>query len=269
MLAYRPRAPSRQEAQVLRSQSAMITSAPSYSDRLLAAARWTPSRLGTLVAKLHAALPRGDRCVYCEDSRGTDVDHVRPKTLHPDLTYAWHNLVPACGTCNSPRHKGQRDAILAAGTGVGWVEITRARTTKSTTAVLPPPSGRTAWLNPRLFNPLADLKLDIVGQTFYFENVAPPGSDSQARAHWTLERLKLNDRDDVVEARRVAFSDYVRWLRAAIEADARGDGVALSRQRNELRHMNHPTVWAELKRQRTDLPDVDKLLHDLPQVLTW
>ena len=45
-----------------------------------------------------------DKCMYCE-SKVThidygDVEHIKPKSKFPDLTYEWSNLGYACGRCN-------------------------------------------------------------------------------------------------------------------------------------------------------------------------
>ena len=55
------------------------------------------------------------KCAYCE-SKITHVDyghieHYRPKSGpsgRPDLTFAWPNLLLACGVCNGAEHKGER-----------------------------------------------------------------------------------------------------------------------------------------------------------------
>lgn len=41
------------------------------------------------------------RCVYCEDSRGTDIDHHRPKSAYPNFAFVWSNYFLACSHCNS------------------------------------------------------------------------------------------------------------------------------------------------------------------------
>ncbi len=50
------------------------------------------------------------KCAYCE-SKITHVDyghieHYRPKSRFPDLTFEWDNLLLACGICNGAEHKG-------------------------------------------------------------------------------------------------------------------------------------------------------------------
>jgi len=39
-------------------------------------------------------------CMYCQESRGTDIDHYRPIVLAPHLAFVWTNHLLACGYCN-------------------------------------------------------------------------------------------------------------------------------------------------------------------------
>lgn len=47
------------------------------------------------------------RCMYCEDSRGTDIEHFRPKNIHPLRAFCWHNYLWACSHCNSNQKRTQ------------------------------------------------------------------------------------------------------------------------------------------------------------------
>jgi hypothetical protein len=44
--------------------------------------------------------------MFCEDSRGTDIDHFWPLKPFSRRTFVWENLLLACGGCN--RVKGNR-----------------------------------------------------------------------------------------------------------------------------------------------------------------
>ena len=51
------------------------------------------------------------KCAYCE-SKITHVDyghieHYRPKSKFPQLTFEWSNLLLACGMCNGTKYKGE------------------------------------------------------------------------------------------------------------------------------------------------------------------
>lgn len=41
------------------------------------------------------------RCMYCDDSRGTDIDHFQPLAQAPSRTFVWPNHLLACSHCNS------------------------------------------------------------------------------------------------------------------------------------------------------------------------
>ena len=52
------------------------------------------------------------KCAYCE-SKITHVDyghidHYRPKSKFPDLTFEWSNLLLACGIFNGTKYKGEQ-----------------------------------------------------------------------------------------------------------------------------------------------------------------
>jgi uncharacterized protein (TIGR02646 family) len=55
----------------------------------------------------------GEYCSYCEMHLDTSlaVEHVRPKTHHPNLALQWDNFLLACTNCNSI--KGSKDINLA------------------------------------------------------------------------------------------------------------------------------------------------------------
>ncbi|MFD4434164.1 hypothetical protein, partial [Nocardia sp. NPDC058497] len=42
-----------------------------------------------------------ERCMYCEDSAGTDIEHFRPKSSFPAMAFVWENYLFACSHCNS------------------------------------------------------------------------------------------------------------------------------------------------------------------------
>ena len=42
-----------------------------------------------------------ERCMYCEDSEGTAIEHFWPKAAYPDRAFDWPNYLIACSRCNS------------------------------------------------------------------------------------------------------------------------------------------------------------------------
>jgi HNH endonuclease len=84
-------------------------------------ARWVAKEPGIPVAAAtryrHPAIKAAlrsesfDKCVYCESKVSHvypgDCEHIRPKSLHPDLVVEWQNLAYVCAECN--RAKGDYD----------------------------------------------------------------------------------------------------------------------------------------------------------------
>ncbi|GAA3056734.1 HNH endonuclease [Actinokineospora globicatena] len=66
----------------------------------------------SLGARLREFAPGRERCMYCGDNQGTDIDHFSPVALTPLLAFAWHNHLLACSVCNSHHKRDQfpRDA---------------------------------------------------------------------------------------------------------------------------------------------------------------
>jgi len=59
-----------------------------------------------------------NRCMYCEDNEGTDIEHFWPKSEYPNRAFSWSNYLLACAYCNSnfkrtkfPTTNGQPDLL--------------------------------------------------------------------------------------------------------------------------------------------------------------
>lgn len=50
------------------------------------------------------------RCMYCLDSHGCDIEHFRPKTPYPQHAFRWSNLLLCCTECG--RFKGSQFPII-------------------------------------------------------------------------------------------------------------------------------------------------------------
>lgn len=58
------------------------------------------------VRKVLEAMATGrGRCMYCEDSYGTDIEHFYPKASYPEKAFTWENYLLACSHCNSNRKR--------------------------------------------------------------------------------------------------------------------------------------------------------------------
>ncbi len=119
-------------------------------------------------------------------------------------------------------------------------------------------------------NPLDYLQLDLQ-DTFYFEPVSTDkASLHHRRAKAAIEVLGLNVRDYLCRARAEAYdsylarlSQYIQWREAGVEP------AKLERLKSSLQRMGHPTVWAEMKRQRDRLPVLRHLFGQAPEALGW
>ncbi|GAA1021406.1 HNH endonuclease [Acrocarpospora pleiomorpha] len=60
--------------------------------------RGLKNEIQAILASMSSGL---ERCMYCEDSQGTDIEHFRPKSSFPEHTFSWLNYLLACTRCNS------------------------------------------------------------------------------------------------------------------------------------------------------------------------
>jgi hypothetical protein len=55
----------------------------------------------TIRLTLREMAPGLERCMYCGDNQGSDVDHFEPLSRNPARTFDWLNHLLACSICNS------------------------------------------------------------------------------------------------------------------------------------------------------------------------
>jgi uncharacterized protein (TIGR02646 family) len=85
-----------------------VVSAPDPQAK--AQARWSSKPEETFLvvrSVLHRMAPGRSRCMYCEDSLGTDIEHFWPKGTYPARTFEWTNYLLACSHCNSNLKRDQ------------------------------------------------------------------------------------------------------------------------------------------------------------------
>ena len=202
------------------------------------------------------------RCMYCEDSAADEVEHYRPKDLYPELVFAWGNYLYSCGPCNAP--KRSFFAIFADPNG-DVVEL--ARTPKQ--KILQPADGHPLLIDPRNEDPLTLLRLDIL-DTFLFHEAHEEGTHDYIRANYTIRVLHLNDREFLRFARGNAYVAFRSMLRDYVRGKAEGwEQADLDRIASTIQRTHHPTVWAEMKRQRAEVPELNTLFQVAPEALGW
>jgi uncharacterized protein (TIGR02646 family) len=260
-----PSLPARRQ---LRRWQAELDGLASYGERVEAAsatfkARNTPRNptFRSVREALTAMCSGAKRCGYCEDSAADEVEHIKPKSLYPELCFAWANYLYACGPCNGP--KGNDFAIFH-GPRRTLRNVARARKAP----VVPPPAGDPVLIDPRREDPLQFLSLDLLG-TFFFLPLADPGTEAFERARYTIQVLRLNTREHLPAARAQAYKSYRARLKEYIaERDASAPHRRLNRIILGIRGMDHPTVWAEMKRQHGTRP-LHGLFTKAPEALRW
>lgn len=64
----------------------------------------------TTLQTLKAMVGARERCMYCGDSHGTDIEHFWPKASYPEKMFLWANLLLCCTECG--RFKGEQLPLL-------------------------------------------------------------------------------------------------------------------------------------------------------------
>jgi uncharacterized protein (TIGR02646 family) len=98
--------PKRANAYLVRKQGEVDRGADARSAWLSSRKTRTMRRVADALADLTG--PRR-RCMYCEDSRGAEIDHFWPITPYHERAFRWDNMLWLCGACN--RKKGNRFAL--------------------------------------------------------------------------------------------------------------------------------------------------------------
>jgi 5-methylcytosine-specific restriction endonuclease McrA len=252
----------------LRRWQADIDEIPDYADRVDEAERTFKSRnrardvtFRVVRDTLTTMCSGARRCCYCEDSAADEVEHIKPKNLYPEVCFAWHNYLYACGPCNGP--KNDRFAILFGPTRT-LLEVAR----RPKAPVVPPPPGEPALIDPRHEDPLRFMFLDLL-DTFWFSPVAAKGTEDFERAQYTIKVLRLNVREYLPKARAQAYKSYRARLKEYItDRDSGAPHSQLTRIILGIQRMDHPTVWAEMKRQH-DSRRLRDLFRSAPEARGW
>lgn len=200
------------------------------------------------------------RCMYCEDAPPNQIEHIRPKSLYPEAVFAWANYLYACSPCNLT--KLNRFEVYSTQTGQR-TNVARS----STSPMIKPEPGDALLINPRAEDPLTFLTIDI-RDTFDFQPLPHLIGKERERADYTIHTLGLNSRENLRAAREHTYEHYCLILEnCARSKDPRTE--ALERAQRSILRTSHASVWAEMKRQHTQIAAVKKLFKKLPEALTW
>lgn len=210
---------------------------------------------------LVAMCPGNERCMFCEDTAASDVEHFRPKTLHPELVFVWANFLYACSICNGPAYKGTKLKVRMPNGII--VDLIQGKNN----SVVPPAKGEPLLINPRYEDPLDLLALDLT--TGVLSERHKSGFKCE-RAIYTIKTLGLNERETLVQARKNTYTtarDSLEKIAQLISLRAPAEEI---RRRKEaiLRH-THRTVWEEMRSQREQYLELRTLFQQVPEALDW
>jgi 5-methylcytosine-specific restriction endonuclease McrA len=86
----------------------------SISEGFDRAAYWKSARttkpLLSVLSTLKTMAGARERCMYCVDSRGTDIEHFWPQSTYPQRIFLWSNHLLCCTDCG--RIKGDRFPLV-------------------------------------------------------------------------------------------------------------------------------------------------------------
>lgn len=136
------------------------------------------------------------RCMYCSDSAGTDIEHFWPKSTYPERMFQWMNLLMCCTGCGRDC-KGSK---------------------------FPLDHGQPALLDPTVEDPWKFL--DFSPATGILFPLVDPQGRTGIKGEKTVEILKLDRRDEVNLSYRKSFRRIGRILTAAL-ADPTPDPAAV------------------------------------------
>lgn len=159
----------------------------------------------TLKTKMAAGC---ERCMFCGDSAGTDIEHFRPKSTFPDHAFRWENYLLACSTCNGPTYKG--------------------------TKFPQDPDGNPLLLDPTADRPAAHLPLEPMTGLFEEDSATDKGRE-------TIRTLGLN-RGNLQRRRKETWKAVLRIVRELAEAIEGGAPEAVDELFDELAGLSSPEV---------------------------
>jgi len=229
-------------------------------------------------------------CNHCEQDEAADIEHIYPKSHFPEKSFQWDNYIPACKKCNTDV-KNDHFAVFAP---TGSTSIPLPERQKKG-ARIAPITGDGVLLNPRIEDPMAYLWLElrpINNQLLFVPLDTKKASRSPIRASCTQKLLPLN-RSQLATSRYQAANYFISVLGMYVKVKTCRSFEALDEATNDFRPINtaipfiqeqqsiltslkadiphypHPTVWAELKRQRADLRKARTIFEQIPEALQW
>lgn len=217
--------------------------------------------------KLRSMSNETKRCSYCEDSYADEIEHIYPKDIYPEHTFVWENYLYACGPCNGP--KSNQFALINPDQTL--FDIIRPKQIPDDFHFVRPKQLPIALIDSRKENPLEFIELDIVS-TFRFVPIIEDNFDpiKHLRATYTINILRLNEREYLIDARKNAYFNYCARLKEYINQKQQGvNQDRLNVLIQGIKTESHFTVWEEMKRNHQFIPELNQLFLNAPEAMGW
>jgi uncharacterized protein (TIGR02646 family) len=223
-------------------------------------------------------------CNYCEHSEATDIEHIITKSFFPSQTFRWINYVLICKICNTT-YKSSKCYIF--NNNDSPILLKRGDE--------PNVDAIQVFINPRIEDPNKFIILNLMTNRFMV-NFGLTQSEVY-KAEKTLEMLKLNERDTLIDMRAKTaqniFDSMDRLIRA-LNANSIHELYMIMRPHEELKinptlsldnnktilkaackkditeGMLHPSVWYAIKiiESKTN-SKWQNIFRKIPEALTW
>lgn len=215
------------------------------------------------------------KCNYCEHNEAADIEHIAPKSLFPELAFVWTNYILACKQCNTGHKLDKMYVFSPPGSATSF--LAKAAADGSL-----PESKDLAYIHPRFEDPMDLMQLNMwedgdLGD-FIFYPLHSRDTREHAKVANTLEILKLDearsldyDRAKTFNSFKASLAEYARVVKASTHEDLtaatrgyppidRQQPIEVEKNKilasitKDIEESIHPTVWREMIRQRTTLP---------------
>ncbi len=104
------RLPLEVKAQIYLNQQQKQANVKLASGNLNTSSEWKSARqtqaMVAVLKTLQKIMGMRERCMYCLDSHGSDIEHFRPKAVYPKRMFRWRNVLLCCTECG--RFKGNQ-----------------------------------------------------------------------------------------------------------------------------------------------------------------
>lgn len=154
------------------------------------AAEWKSARqtqpLKAVLTTLRHMMGERQRCMYCLDSHGTDIDHFWPKKPFPGRVFVWLNLLLCCAECG--RFKGDE---------------------------FPLSNGQPLLIDPTKEDPWLHLDFDPLTGNIVAK-FHPDRNNYSEKGSKTVEMLHLDQREALAAGHQKTFRQLARLVREAL-----------------------------------------------------